>query len=500
MSAELGSSERVLAKEGGRDARPTSTSVLSTLNADGSRRWLKPKPSFGRFWHRRRIVAYGLIAIFTLLPWVKINGHPAVQLDLATRHFYIFGATFLPTDTLLLALLLVGVFIGIFLFTAVFGRVWCGWACPQTVYMEYVFRPIERLLEGTPGRARKGFIQTSGVGTALKYAVFLVVAAHLANTFLAYFVGVDALMVWTLRSPLEHPTPFLVFAAVTGLMMFDFAFFREQTCLVACPYGRFQSVLLDRQSVIVSYDKRRGEPRGKGKKGAGDISLAILAPEMPTLERTGDCVDCGLCVTTCPTGIDIRNGLQMECVHCTQCIDACDAVMVKLNRPRGLIRYASQATLAGETKKGLRPRLVAYPLILLVVIGAFVTTLVMRAPVEVKVMRARGVPYYVMEDGRVGNSVQVVLINRLSEKAEYRLSVAKPAGLVVEMSETPVELQPGQNRTVSATIVGDAGVYAGTGRVDAVVKVEGGPRFAKEISYRVFGPMQAEKKEAGDGK
>ena len=483
---------------GGPAGESRASSVLSTLNPDGSRKWLKPRPSFGRFWHRRRVTAYALIAVFSLLPWITINGHPAVQLNLATRHFYIFGATFLPTDTLLLALLLVGVFIGIFLFTAVLGRVWCGWACPQTVYMEYVFRPIERMLEGTPGRAKKGFIQTSGVGTALKYAVYLVVAAHLANTFLAYFVGVDALMAWTVRSPLEHPTPFVVFAAVTGLMMFDFAFFREQTCLVACPYGRFQSVLLDRQSLIVSYDRERGEPRGKGKKGVGEVSLAILAPEMPRAKRTADCVDCGLCVQTCPTGIDIRNGLQMECVHCTQCIDACDAVMEKLGRPRGLIRYASQASLAGEKSKGVRARVVVYPAILLLVVSAFVGTLVMRAPVEVKVMRARGVPYNVMADGRVGNSVQVSLINRLNERAEYRVSVTSPAGLGVEMDENPVVLEAGQMRTVLATIVGGASVYSGTGRVDAVVKVAGGPGYVKEISYRVFGPAKSESRHEKD--
>lgn len=474
--------------QGGVADAPT---VLSTLNTDGSRRWIMPKPSFGSFWSKRRIVAYLLIAVFTLLPWTKINGHPTVLLDLTTRHFYLFGATFLPTDTLLLAFLLVGVFIAIFLLTAVLGRVWCGWGCPQTVYMEFVYRPIERFFEGTPGRAKKGFLQTSGVGTILKYAIFLVISAHLANTFLAYFVGVENLMKWTMRSPLEHPTPFLVFAVVTGLMMFDFAFFREQMCLVACPYGRFQSVLLDRQSLIVSYDRKRGEPRGKRAKKSGDVSLNVLGA------RAGDCVDCGLCVQTCPTGIDIRNGLQMECVHCTQCIDACAAVMTKLGRPTGLIRYASQASIEGEAKKRFRPRLVVYPAILSIMVGGFMFTLLTRAPVEFRVQRARGVPYVVGDDGKVSNTVQIKLINRQDEPSAYRVSVAEPAGFSIELSENPVRLSPGQMRTITASVVADEDMFTGKGPIATKLKITGvqgdeaagqNPAYAKEREYVVFGP------------
>lgn len=473
--------------------QPSSTSqapaTLSTLNTDGSRRWLKPRPSHGRFWTRRRLVAYLLIVIFTALPWIKINGHPAILLNLATRHFYLFGATFLPTDTLLLAFLLVGVFISIFLFTAVLGRVWCGWACPQTVYMEFVYRPIERLFEGTPGRAKKGFLQTSGVGSVLKYALFLVISAHLANTFLAYFVGVESLMKWTMQSPLEHPTPFLVFAVITGLMMFDFAFFREQTCLVACPYGRFQSVLLDRHSLVVSYDRKRGEPRGKGASRGGDVALKVISGD-GAASRTGDCVDCGLCVQTCPTGIDIRNGLQMECVHCTQCIDACDAVMTKLKRPTGLIRYASQARIEGEPARRFRPRLVVYPAILVLVFGAFVVTLVSRAPVEFFIIRGRGTPYNVTPEGTVTNVVQVKLTNRLETPSAYTVSVASPAGFEVQLAENPVHLQPGQVRTMTATIVGPPKAFEGPGSIQASFRIEGGPNYSRTMKFMLLGPAK----------
>ena len=223
--------------------------------------------------------------------------------------------------------------------TALAGRMWCGWMCPQTVYMEFVFRPIERFFDGPPGAGHRpgpkaddaadGWPSTRSIWRSPLY---------LAHTFLAYFVGVEELARWVRRSPLEHPISFLVMVVVTGLMMFDFSYFREQTCLVACPYGRLQSVMLDRDSLIVSYDPCRGEPRRKLRDrhdGGGAPSGA------------GDCIDCGLCTDTCPTGIDIRDGLQMECVACTQCIDACDAVMTRIGKPKGLIRLSSQAAIAG---------------------------------------------------------------------------------------------------------------------------------------------------------
>jgi cytochrome c oxidase accessory protein FixG len=287
--------------------------VLPTLNEDGSRRWIRPKPSHGTYATVRRAVAYALMLVFFLIPHVRMGGKPLILLDIPRRQFTLFGTTFLPTDTMLLMLLLASIIIAIFLMTALFGRVWCGWACPQTVYMEFLFRPIERLVEG----GRSGSLALDKQRShfhprrLLKYAIYVVLAIFLAHTFLAYFVGTEALAQWIRRSPADHPTSFLVMAGTALAIFGDFAYFREQTCLVACPYGRMQSVLLDRQSLIVAYDPTRGEPRMKGKtRPAG----------------AGDCIDCGACVTTCPTGIDIRDGLQMECIHCTQCADACDEI------------------------------------------------------------------------------------------------------------------------------------------------------------------------------
>ncbi|WP_233148191.1 cytochrome c oxidase accessory protein CcoG [Rhodopirellula sp. MGV] len=292
--------------------------VLSTLEKDGSRRWLRPKLAPGFWWHKRRIIAYMLMVIFVAIPHLQVNNKPLILLDIAARKFTIFGRTFLPTDTMLLALLILTVLFSIVLVTAVAGRVWCGWACPQTVYMEFLFRPIDRLFEGTKGKGGKPKKGMNGALQVARFAVYVVLCAFLAHTFLAYFVGVERLSEWVQRSPVEHPVPFFVMVFTVGLMLFDFMFFREQLCLIACPYGRFQSVMLDEQSMVVAYDHIRGEPRKKGKH----------APD----EKVGDCVDCNQCVVVCPTGIDIRKGLQMECINCTQCIDACDSVMEKVAR------------------------------------------------------------------------------------------------------------------------------------------------------------------------
>lgn len=460
--------------------------VLATLNDDGSRRWLRPRVSKGRYLTGRRLVAYALIAIFTILPHLSVHGKPLVLLDIASQRFIIFGKTFLPTDTLLLALLLVGVFLTIFFVTALFGRVWCGWTCPQTVYMEFVFRPLERLFEGAPGRRQKGWLARSGFGKVLQPAVSLVVCLYLAHTFLAYFVGVDKLRLWVTQSPLEHPTPFLVMALTTGLMMFDFMYFREQTCILACPYGRLQGTLLDRQSMVIGYDRARGEPRGKVRRKTS-VSLPVLAAD--ATPATGDCVDCEMCVTTCPTGIDIRNGLQMECIGCAQCIDACDAVMDKINRPRGLIRYSSQARLSGEPARMLRARTVIYPALLTVIAAAFVLVLLRQAPANITVLRGLGRPYTVMSDGSVENNIRIKVLNRTDAPVAYTFSASAAGGVAsLRAEDNPATVPPGESRTVSAILVAPADAFSG-GTLGATVRITDGAGFTRDVRYTLQGPM-----------
>ncbi|CAG0949152.1 hypothetical protein PHYC_00087 [Phycisphaerales bacterium] len=453
-----------------------ASSVLSTLNSDGSRRWMKPRPSDGRFVRARRAVAWLLIVVFTVIPYIKVGGAPLLLLDIPTRRFTVFGVTFLPYDTLLLALLMLSIFVTVFLVTSMLGRVWCGWGCPQTVYMEFVFRPIERFFDGVPGRAKRGSFVGSGGATFLKFVAYFLVACFLAHTFLAYFVGVERLLQWVTQSPLKHPTGFFVMALTTALMLFDFGFFREQVCLVACPYGRFQSVMFDRRSLIVTYDPKRGEPRGKGRKG--DLSLNVLR---------GDCVDCGLCVATCPTGIDIRNGLQMECVHCAQCIDACDAVMTKLGKPRGLIRYGSQAQLAGEHPRVLRPRVVIYSSILAVLVTALVTLLVNRTAANVLVLRARGAPFVAVSETETGNNVRVKVTNRTTRTAEYSVSISGPEGAHLRADESAMVVDPVQSKELSVMLVVPNAAFE-RGRAEVTVTISGPDGFDERVPFRMVGP------------
>ena len=451
--------------------------VLSTLNNDGTRRWLCPRPSPGRFVQRRRVVAIALIVLFTVLPHLRHNGRPLFLLDIVHREFTLFGKVFLPTDTLLLALLLLMLFLTVFLVTALFGRVWCGWACPQTVYMEFVYRPIERLFEGAPGKRRP--TRYRGLRKAGKLLAYLLVSAFLAHTFLAYFVGTDNLRVWITGSPHDHPVAFLVMGATTGLMLFDFGYFREQVCIVACPYARFQSALLDRDSLIVTYDRKRGEPRGRLKKPAAGESIP--------LPQLGDCVDCTLCVQTCPTGIDIRDGLQLECIGCAQCIDACDAVMTKLERPKGLIRYSSERSVEEGRRRVIRPRVIIYPLILTALGVVFLATLSGKGDAEFILLRERGLPFQTMSSGAVANQMRVRLTNRTPEQASYTVSLPDEPGLVLQADANPIVAGPGEQVSQRVLIVADPSYFDRSPKT-VTVRVSDGAGFSMDKPFILHGP------------
>lgn len=461
--------------------------VLSTLEADGRRRWIHPRLAKGKLWRRRLIVAWGLIAFFTILPWTTVGGEPTVLLDIVRRRFTIFGFTFLPTDTVLLAIAVLTAFLSIFFATAVLGRVWCGWGCPQTVYLEFVFRPIERFFMGRTGVGGK---PTKAVPTwryVAMYAMFLAICLHLANTFLAYFVGVENLNRWIWTStPVQHPGPFALVVFVAGLMMFDFAYWREQMCIIGCPYGRFQSVLLDRQSLVVSYDKRRGEPRGRGRK-ADALSLPVLTAAVPA---AGDCVDCTMCVQVCPTGIDIRQGLQLECINCAQCIDACDAVMAKLHRPLGLIGYSSQAAIEGEQPRRLRPRVVLYPTLIALLATLFVVLLSTKPTADVTVLRSLGRPFVVTDAGEVENTLRVKITNRTDEPQRYRVTVKDRPELRVVSSLAEIEVAAGESRTEALHIVGPDSAFRG-GKLDATLRVTDTRGLDVEHDCRLLGPAHA---------
>jgi cytochrome c oxidase accessory protein FixG len=413
--------------------------------------------------------------VFFLIPHLRMGGKPLVLLDIPRRQFTLFGTTFLPTDTLLLMLLAATVIITIFLLTALFGRVWCGWACPQTVYMEFLFRPIERLVEG----GRSGSLALDKQRShfhprrLLKYAIYVVLALFLAHTFLAYFVGTEALAQWIRRSPADHPTSFLVMAGTTLAIFGDFAYFREQTCLVACPYGRMQSVLLDRQSLIVAYDPTRGEPRMKGK---------VRPP------GAGDCIDCGACVTTCPTGIDIRDGLQMECIHCTQCADACDEIMTRVGKPTGLIRYSSRELLEGHKRHLIRPRTVLYPLALALFLGAFTYALATRDAADVTVLGGQGEPFTQQAGGQIANQLRVKIANRTHDDHDYRIEVVGATGGSVVVPQNPLRVATGQSAETPLFVLLPRSVFH-DGEHRVTVRVSDGAGFSTDVPYRLVGPQ-----------
>ncbi|MFO0628101.1 MAG: cytochrome c oxidase accessory protein CcoG [Polyangiales bacterium] len=312
--------------------------MKSSIRHDGSRATVHPADVHGRFNHARKVLFAALLAVYLALPWIRLGGNPAVLLDLPGRRFYLLGRLFNAQDGFLLFFLLAGIGVSLILVTTILGRVWCGWACPQTVFLESVFRPIQRLIEGSREarmrRESKPWDFDRAWRRALLWTVYLAISSALAHAFLGYFFPVRTLIAMILVGPGAHPEAFLAVTIATGLIFFDVAWFREQLCLAICPYGRLQSAMIDPDTLVVGYDAKRGEPRGKAK---GD--------------GVGDCVDCNRCVVVCPTGIDIRHGLQLDCIACTQCIDACDEVMDKLHRPRGLIRYDSP-TRASRTSPG----------------------------------------------------------------------------------------------------------------------------------------------------
>ncbi len=442
---------------------PPEHMLLATMDAHGHRRWLSPVLSAGRWWQRRLVVAWVLIALYAITPFLEWAGLPLVQFDIPGRRLVFFGTVLRPTDTVPLALLTLSIFIFIFLLTAILGRVWCGWACPQTVYLEFVYRPLERLFIGDRGSPTRR--KAAGWRFALLAAAYLVVSAHLANTFVAWFVGAKPLSHWIFQSPSNHPVAFATFALLTGSMLFLFSFFREQLCSLVCPYGRFQSALLDRRSLIVGYDAIRGEPRGR--KGT----------------TTGQCVDCGLCVRTCPAGIDIRKGFQLECVQCTQCIDACDGVMAKLQLPMGLIRYGSQDGLEHTPRRGIRMRLVVYPVLLAVLVTGFVTILARRTPIAITQLRVQD-QRFVVDGDRVLTPIRLRLDNRTSESIVVSIAPAPTAQL---KSVIVVTVPSFESIDAEVTAVSDIDQFTGGRRTMGLRATATG--IDQEATITVLGPL-----------
>ena len=390
------------------------------------------------------------------------------------------GHTFLPTDTILVALLMLIAFVSIVFLTTVLGRSWCGWACPQTVYIEFLFRPIDRLFEGTAGKGGKPKRELGFSLGLIRFGLYVAIASLLAHTFLSYFVGTERLALWLFGSPLKHPVAFSVMLVTTALLTYDFFYFREQTCMIACPYGRFQSVMLDRQSLIVAYDHNRGEPRRKGKRAAKTQAGKSLS---------GDCLDCNQCVRVCPVGIDIRNGLQMECINCTQCIDACDDVMRRAKLETGLIRYTSQDALGGSPWKFLRMRTILYPAVLAILVTGFFAAASTKYSFDARVIRGKGAPFTLLTSDEASNTFSIRLVNRSDQEQSYDFEVLSPASAKLEVIEPEsLHLKRDESILLPIQISFPSNLTRGDGNAPVQLEIRDRDENVRELNFMLIGP------------
>lgn len=379
---------------------------IATVDAKGKRNWLFVQKTKGPLFNIRTWVSLAFFALFLTIPFIEYKGRPLFLFNIPEAKFILFGQVFWPQDFFIFGLTMIVGIVFIILFTAAFGRLFCGWVCPQTIFMEMLFRKIEywiegdapaqRMLKKAPWNAEKIRKKT------LKHFVFFTLSFIISNFFLSYIIGMKELLKIITEPALEHAGGLSAIIIFSGVFYGVYASFREQVCTVVCPYGRLQGVLLDRNSMIVAYDYKRGEPRGKFKKQKEHEATLDL----------GDCIDCFQCVKVCPTGIDIRNGTQMECVGCTSCIDACNHMMEGVGRPKGLIRYASENGIAEGKKLTFTGRMKFYTVLLLVLTGILVGLLASRKDVDGTILRAGGMLYQERGTDSISNLYTIKTINK----------------------------------------------------------------------------------------
>jgi len=460
---------------------------IPTADQKGRRLWVYPRKPKGRLTTARTWVSVFLLLILFAGPFIRINGNPLLMMNIVARKFVVFGQIFWPQDMFIFAIAMVTVLVMVVLFTAVYGRIWCGWLCPQTVLMEMVFRKIEYFIEGdsyeqrtldkAPWSAGKLFKK------GLKQIIFFTLSFIISNWLLMYIIGSDAWYKLVTDNPAHHVKGLSAMVLFTLLFYGIFARFREQACTFICPYGRFQSVLLDESSIVVAYDHKRGEKR-----------MRFLRTEPLDHRRSqggGDCVSCNLCVQVCPTGIDIRNGTQMECVNCTACIDACDGVMDKVGFPRGLIRYASENNIQRGEKLKATPRTIAYTVILLLLSGLLTYLLVSRDDIETHILRAPGSLFQTMPNGDISNLYLMKVMNKTNHEVPMEVRLESPAGTLtvpggkllvpseaMKESAVVVQLSPVQLAGPSTAVI--IGVYENGTQIDQVKTSFMGPTGDKQ--------------------
>jgi cytochrome c oxidase accessory protein FixG len=448
---------------------------LAGYTSTGARRWINPTVERGRYWTIRLVLAVALLLGFFLIPHISIGGEPLFFLDVAQRRFHLFGAVFHPTDNLILVAFGVTTIFTVFALTALFGRLFCGFFCPQLFLLEFVYRPIETLFEGKAAHRRYLEDLPLDGGRRLrkagKWVVYVAVSALLAGNLMTIFIGTDGLLE-LLSAPGAHLPTIVVTIIIGGFLVVAMGSFRENICSQACPWGRLQTVLYDRHTRIVAYDAHRGEPRGGTRE-----------PD------TGDCVDCGRCVRTCPAGIDIRKGLQMECVGCGQCVDACDHMMGKMKRAPGLVSYTSLEQLEGGKAVTVRRRLFLYGAIWTVAFSSLIFLLSSRSAAELDILRNTKVPFVELGADEIATELRFRLTNRAAEEQTFDISLlAPPEGRLTD-GETSITVAPSEVDSLVLTVVVPRTVYQ-RGRAEAMLRVTGSAGFSEDAPFNLLGPYR----------
>ncbi len=435
---------------GGEEESERFRDAIATVDARGKRVWIYPKKPQGRYYTARKWMTAVFVALFLTMPFIRVNGEQFLLLNVLERKFVLFGAVFSPQDFHLFVLVMLTFLVFIILFTVVYGRLFCGWVCPQTVFMEMIFRRIEYWIEGDAAQQRRldqaPWTAEKVRKKALKHGIFFAIAVVVSNYFLAYVIGADKVL-RIISEPIEqHWVGFLSMLAFSGVFYFVFARLREQVCTTICPYGRLQGVLLVKDSIVVAYDFVRGEPRAKLRKSNALSNSAVQAISHGngSPRTAGDCIDCKLCVAVCPTGIDIRNGTQLECINCTACMDACDQVMDKVGRPRGLIRYDSMTGIETGRRRIFTPRVMGYTAVLLLLIAVDVALFMGRGLVETIVLRSPGQTYQEKAPDRFTNLYTLTLINKASRDLPVELRLVSPSGAVQMVGQPIAHLRKGE--------------------------------------------------------
>jgi len=454
---------------------------ISIINKDGKRKWIHPKKPNGKLYNLRTWFSVLLLAILFGTPFMKYDEHPVFLFNFIERKFVLFGVPFVPQDFYLFGLAMISIIVFVILFTVIFGRLFCGWACPQTVFLEMVFRKIEFWIEGDANKQRK-LNADSWTGNKIfkkfsKWGIFYAISFLIGNAFLAYIIGIEELQKIVTDNPANHLSGLFLILLFTSAFYFVFAYFREYACIYVCPYGRLQGVLLDKNSIVIAYDYKRGEPRGKIRKDEE--------------RNSGDCIDCKMCVDVCPTGIDIRNGTQLECVNCTACIDSCNNVMDRIGKPKGLIRYDSAIGIETGKKFKVTPREIGYSIVLVVLIIVQIILFANRKDIDVTILRTPGLLFQEQPDNRITNLYNITLANKTLKEVPVTLKLQGLYG-EIKMIGSDFNLEP------AGIIEGKFIVYVSRDKIKMMntpfmVQVYAGNKLVDELESSFNGPVKSTK-------